>query len=614
MARKFNIKTKAEAVKWYKTWQAANTSYHNGDAIMLDADFDALTDALEPFYPQVRSVIGAKITNSSARKVTLPNAMGSLDKVNVSRPESLRLLANITKGRSRIVVEEKVDGGSLQYVSDAKGGRKLFTRGDGRVGQDVSHLIPMLQLGEIEPNMAIRVEIVLPYKTHKKLISAGDGKAPRNLVSGLINSSKNINAKVAKSAICVAFSIYKPEMSPLQQLATLKRLGWHVPRHKAIDAAKATPAMLTKLLKEWRTTARYEMDGLVVLQNKYEKATPGTNPKYSIAFKVDEPPTEAKVLRVEWVPSQYGALKPVVHIEPKQIGGVTVSKATGHDARNILSKKIGPGAVVQVIRSGDVIPKIVGVKTPAAKASMPPKGTYEWDGANIVSNSDEHDEDITKAQVLAFFSAIGVLGFGDAVAALVAHMPIPQIAGLSTAQWRKLGAGQADSAKLPVAIKAALEGTTVPRLMAASSVFGRGFGLTKANAMWSELRGKVPNTKSKLAETIANIPGFSQKSAAGIAANWRTWVEFYNDLPYKPKATKTKASLAGKVYVFSEYRDRDLENFITSNGGTVSNSVSSKTTALFTYPSAKTTKANAARKLDVPIVDPSKARSLVGYK
>ena len=103
---------------------------------------------------------------------------------------------------------------------------------------------------------------------------------------------------------------------------------------------------------------------------------------------LSEQVVEAKVLDVLWTPSKDGYLKPRVRIEPVNIGGVTIEYATAFNADFVEKNKLGVGAVIQLVRSGDVIPHIMAVISQATKAKMPDL-PYEWNDSWITEKLEE---------------------------------------------------------------------------------------------------------------------------------------------------------------------------------------------------------------------------------
>ena len=125
-----------------------------------------------------------------------------------------------------------------------------------------------------------------------------------------------------------------------------------------------TNEYLSNVLIDIRDNYEYDIDGVIVINDKKYKRTK-KNPKHGFAFKMvlSDQVVEAKVVAVHWRASKDGYLKPRIEIEPVTIGGAQITFATGHNAAFIVNNKINVGSVVKLIRSGDVIPKIVDVIT-----------------------------------------------------------------------------------------------------------------------------------------------------------------------------------------------------------------------------------------------------------
>ena len=147
-------------------------------------------------------------------------------------------------------------------------------------------------------------------------------------------------------------------------------------KHKLVP--DVTNEMLSDVLVDWRNTYKYLIDGIIIIDNHSYKRTK-KNPKHAFAFKMvlSDQKAEAKVVDVIWKPSKDGFIKPKIRIEPIHIGGTEITSATAYNADFILKNKIGIGAIVEIIRSGDVIPTIQKVISPAPQAKMPPP-PWHW--------------------------------------------------------------------------------------------------------------------------------------------------------------------------------------------------------------------------------------------
>ena len=180
----------------------------------------------------------------------------------------------------------------------------------------------------------------------------------RNMVAG------RVGAKTMREGLqdieFVAYEIIGNDVlsKPSEQLDYLDKLGFTTVRRKITKKIEVDHLMET--LVSSKDLSEYDIDGLIVQPNvPYERVTDG-NPQYAFAFKMRLSGNllESKVIGVNWNVSKWGKLKPRVEIEPVHLGGVTITWATGFNAKFIVEKSIGPGAIIEITRSGDVIPNM----------------------------------------------------------------------------------------------------------------------------------------------------------------------------------------------------------------------------------------------------------------
>lgn len=283
---------------------AKDAYYNTGKPIVADKVFDAIEDHIRAKWPSspVLNMIGSsiKLVNLPG-KVTLPFWMGSMDKVkDVSR----------FGGYDSYYATEKLDGVSLLYVND-KGTAKLYTRGDGRVGQDVSHLLPVMKLPKLKAGQAVRGELIMSKTSFKKF--AKEFKNARNMIAGMANAKEA--SPNLKATDFVAFEMLAPRMKPSDALASMKRQGFKTPWGKAVKDL----GELHGLLDARKKASPYEIDGLVIYDNsKAHKVNTSGNPVWAFAFKDNATNTSAlvRVVEVEWNLTRHGQIKPVIIVEP----------------------------------------------------------------------------------------------------------------------------------------------------------------------------------------------------------------------------------------------------------------------------------------------------------
>ena len=295
--------------------------------------------------------------------------MPSMDKI---KPDTTVLQSWKAKYPGPYVLSCKLDGVSGMFDTKSGSKSKLYTRGNGAIGQDISHLIPVLNLPK-EKGWVVRGEFIIPKQVFEEKYKSSFAN-PRNLVSGIINS-KSVDEK-AKDLHFVTYEIIQPVMKPSEQLAKLVELKHEVVMNNTLTVV--SNELLSQILVDWRTNYMYEIDGVIVTNDEIYERISG-NPDHAFAFKMVllDQMAEAKVVDVIWEASKSGYLKPRVRIEPIRLGGVTIEYATGFNGKFIEDNKIGIGALIQMIRSGDVIPYIKSVTMPAEKAKMP-SVPYVW--------------------------------------------------------------------------------------------------------------------------------------------------------------------------------------------------------------------------------------------
>lgn len=338
-----------------------------------------------------------------------------MDKIKPDTDALTKWLTTHKSTSASYVLSCKLDGISALYTTQGtgEGAGKLYTRGNGLVGQDISHLIPFLRLPKTK-NITIRGEIIIA----KKLFATKYGSLfanPRNFVAGVVNKKTEDKDKYTDLSF-VAYELICPVMKPSEQLNFLLELT-----DKAVEVVThsvekiITNDLLSSYLVKWRADYPYEIDGLICIHNKVYERKAG-NPDHAFAFKMvlSDQMAEAKVVDVIWTPSKDGYLKPRVQIEPVILCGVKIEYATGFNAKFIEHNKIGVGAVIQLIRSGDVIPHIKQVIQPAA-ITLFPDMDYSWNETkvDIMLVDKTLDETVLIKNISGFFVGIGVDGLGS---------------------------------------------------------------------------------------------------------------------------------------------------------------------------------------------------------
>ena len=607
-------------------YEQASDAYYNSQAVVLeDNEFDVLKAKLKAIDPKnpLLAKVGAPILGE--RKALLPYWMGSLDKIRDDTKAVDKWKAKYADPPS-YVVSDKLDGNSAMLVLGPKQTTHMYSRGDGSVGQDCSGLVKYMQgVPETVPSkIIVRGEVILSRASWEALKHKGANA--RNVTAGAMNA-KHPDTQIARSLEFVAYELMEPKgKSPSQGLAFLASLGFRVVPHQTWQASELDVEALSARLVDRRANSPYEIDGIVVMHDAPNlKTVKGKNPKHAFAFKsvVTHEEAEIIVAGVEWNVSKDGLYKPIILFEPVNLNGVVIRKATGFNAAFITNNGIGIGARASLIRSGDVIPKITRVITPAPGGPlMPPDGTWEWAGETHVDirvplDATHEDGAIAVRTLDHFVKHMGIEFVGRGILEKIVPVAsdVKSFMALDAAKLKDI-VGAKNSVKIAASIEKAKTHATCEQWMTASNMFGRGVGSKKIEAIVEAYpdvrRGIVPPAftaavpgvgKETLLEFMATLPAFhAMMKAIGVRCQAPVEAQPYSH-PNTNSKSKSKPKFEGAVIVFTGFRNKDWETAIKAAGGKIAATVSAKTTLVVAKdPEDTSGKLKLARDLGVEIV------------
>ena len=555
--------------------------------------------------------------------------MWSMDKI---KPNTDTLAKWTKHYKGPYILSCKVDGVSGLYTTEGDV-PKLYTRGDGSIGQDVSHMIPYLKL-PTQKNITVRGEFIIKKELFLAKYAATFAN-PRNFVAGAINQ-KTIDEEKYKDLSFVIYEVISPIMLPSQQMTSIAAMlqkNIETIRYKMVN--QVSNELLSELLIQWRADYEYEIDGLICMNDKVYPRPTG-NPEYAFAFKMvlSEQVAEAKVVDVIWTPSKDGYLKPRVQIEPITLGGVVIEYATGFNAKFIEENKIGLGALIRLIRSGDVIPYIIDTIQPASAPLFPTTLSYEWNETHVdilLKDKELKDNHVVKEKIITgFFSSLDVEGLGEGnVKRIIAagFDTIPKIIAMTEKDFLTVeGFKQKMAQKISSSICAKMKEVTLPELMHATNIFGRGFGTKKLASILNELptillsshEKNEKQEKQEKIKTVSNIPGMAKKTAERFVENINEFVEFIKSANLTDKLNYHKTTATSNIdmdilnhpfyqkkYVMTGFRDKELIAKLESVGAQQVSSVSKNTYMVIVKNlDEDTVKVQEAKKLNVKIMTP----------
>ena len=631
--------------------------YHgSGESPISDEVWDLLYEWLGENHPDhpvlkkigegVSSEVEEKTTEkvidgSEKKRVALPFHMGSMDKI---KPDSGALERWQKKFPGDVLVTTKLDGVSflmtyqcqdrkeknLQKKGVDKGfgddGFKLYTRGNGSVGGDITNLLPYFTRShsglrklaskcEVSGSkLTLRGEVIMEKKIFESRYSydhgKGDFKNARNLVAGVVNSKKIIPG-IVKDLDLVCYEVMEPRQKPSDQYLWLAEAGIKTAQCHIGEAGKVNANSLSEDLLTYRKNSPYEIDGLVVLHDKLYPVNKSGNPKNAFAFKtlLQHDRAETTVMGIEWNASKHGYLKPRLTIQAVRLDGVTIHHATGFNAKFIQDNGIGPGAKIVIVRSGGVIPHIVEV-TKSVEPALP-DDDYRWSegGVDIILDDVEADEEVILKKIISFFSKIETKHVGPGLTKRLMEAVIDKygagikypevlyrILKMSLKEIESLEGFQPRLAERTYTqIHDSLNKASLVKIMAASQMCGRGIGERRLEMVFRDIPDllKLVKTQKKgaLVERICAIEGFQTTTAIPFVDSLPEFLVFYSEIckidPHrsdiekavaktaKPPAKKS-GSLAGKIFLFTGGVCADCKSHIESLGGEFASSYSKK--------------------------------------
>jgi DNA ligase (NAD+) len=631
------------------------------DPEISDAEYDILYDELlrleesdpklvTPDSPTQR--VGAP-PSEKFQKVEHPSPMGSLEKVTTDEAVE-KWHQDVVKrlGTSDVayVTEPKIDGLSINLIYEDGVFVRGATRGDGRLGEDVTPNVRTIkavsmrmQLAKNEtppPLLEVRGEVYLPLsgfnELNERLVAEGKKPTPnpRNAAAGSLRL-KDSTITAARPLSIWVHGLGQREGLPAnghwESLEWLRAHGFrtnpYAERHETVESVAAA----CRAWEKRRIELDYEIDGIVIKVDSFDQqrrlGALHDRPRWARAFKWAPMTAETKLNKIHIRVGRTGALNPWAQLEPVEVGGVTVSQATLHNEEDINRKDIREGDNVIVQRAGDVIPQVVGPVLPHAKRTKPfkmpkkcplcgvdivkPEGEAMHRCPNRACPSRGLESLINWVQAAADIEGVGeqsVRRLWD----LGLVRSLPELYRLTKEQLLEVeGYGEISATNAIASIEAS-KGITFNRIL---------FGLNIPDVGWVtavNLARHFENVDRLLAaaqEDILEVEGIGPERAEAIA-------EWFSDEPNRALVAELRSlglhfeigdelkpiegPLTGNTYVITgtlEAFTRDeAAAALEAKGAKVVNSVSGKTTGLIVGEEPGNSKLTKARKVEVPLL------------
>jgi DNA ligase (NAD+) len=601
--------------------------YELEDPIIPDHIYDEIIDILKERDPKnsILTDIGFEEECSNG-KVKLPFHMGSMTKIKDS--DRIKLWLQKYRGPDYII-SGKLDGASA-LLEQKDGIIKLYSRGNGTHGRDISHLLECMDLPNIKKtvNYCVRGELIVSKQTFGNFSHLYSNA--RSMVNGVMGR-KQIDSEQIKALDLVIFELIylnnsQEYLCAEKQLMICSKLGFNVCKfqknsfkelsHFGQDA-KLESSFILKTLLNFRIETEYDIDGIIITDNNLFKRNQDGNPDYSFAFKSNGVGEISKVQNVEWNISKHGYLIPRIKVEPISIDGVTIQYATGFNGKFIVDNHIGYESELRIVRSGDVIPYVIEIIKKSTKPIMP-KDNYYWNESkvNILLKDYKNNKVLNDKKILTFFQTLGFENMSSGIIHKLIDYDYDTIKKILLISKEELlsfeGIQITMATKLYKNIHKIIDNPIdLAHLMAASLCFGHGFGIKKFNSIIET----YPNilTINVSLDMLNTINGFSDKTSKKFIDNIDCFKLFMNELDFInikniTSITKKKLKIVGGLFehqkiLFTGFRDERIMEFIIKHNGTIINAIHKKLNLLIVkdtkYINSKT---EAAQLLGIPIL------------
>ena len=604
-------KTKKEIVNFLK--ESDKAFFNTSKTLLNDDMYDLVKDYLKKLDP--KNPYFKRVGADEETKVKLPFYLGSLDKIKDDKKaiDNWKLKYN-----GSVIISDKLDGIScLFYKNDTD--IKIYTRGNGIEGQDISHLRNYITFPNITDNnkFAIRGELIISKDNWKSIEHLGSNA--RNVVAGAIHS-KILNNKILNCIEFIAYDILFPEMKIEDSFNYFTKNNIKCAYHKLLEYDDINLETLSKTLELRRSESNYDIDGIVIYNNKLHKLVSGNNPKYAFAFKsiLTHEQAEVIVYDVEWNVSMHKYMKPIIKFNEVVISGVKIKQATGFNGKFINDNIIGPGSRIIIIRSGDVIPHVLKVLSVSSnnKPKMP-ENKYKWTDTHIDIILDEDGKN-KEQDIKSYTYFMSKLDVGLVKESTIKKLyengfdTLEKILKIKVDELVSLEGFQLKSATKIVENFEKIKDAECDILLDASNILGRGFALKKIKLV-SE---KYPlNKKAEIlkltVDDLVKIDGIGNINAKQFVENIKKFYEFLDNIGYKcdkeevkKKVVNVKTILKDKKFIFTGFRNKDFEKLITDSGGNVVTAISKTIDYLIVKNKTdKSSKIDKANELGIKILD-----------
>jgi len=618
--------------------QEANQAYYSGGhPIMTDQEYDTLKEALKKHDPSnsLLSQVGSKASDAW-KKTKHQMPMGSLN--NVFTEEDFQKWSSRFPSDTKYTAQPKLDGLSLSIIYKNSHLVAGITRGDGQEGEEItSNVFRMRNVPKTinSYNGSVRAEILLSKKDFQEINDSLPEEErysnARNAASGI---SRRLDGRYCDRLMILPYDhLYaNPQEFGINvededvKIDVLNHFGFKTPVQIVGNVEKMIEAY--NEFKKRRDSYPFGIDGVVIkvcsgeLQKQH--GVVGNCPRAQIAWKFTPPGALTKLIEVTWDVGRTGILTPLAWVEPVEIEGSTIKKATLHNAAEIERLGIGIGDTITLVKAGDIIPKVTQVvehvnkpiqyptKCPACNSPLKRTGPSIFCTNDLCPRRNFH-------RIMNWIKVVGIDEFGQALAEKLIEKErikiIADIYKLESADIINLEGWGSKSAK-----------TIIDNIQKASvlkpSIFLTALGIPGISEKTSEELlshfGTIDRLMEATVDEIVVIRGFSTVSARSIVdglAYYKAEIDSLLMAVTLKEKEKSQDVLTGLSFCFTgamEFPRECYQDLVKKYGGTNSSSVTKTLSFLVCNENKGSTKSRKAAQYGTKIIPEKEFLAMIG--
>jgi len=605
---------------------ACKRDYYQGSPTLPDHEYDKLEAELRELSPNspVLDMVGSVATGLS--KIVHDTKMLSLNKTYDI--EELKKWIDTNE----VISMHKFDGVSCSLVYKDGVLSLAKTRGNGTRGENITKKVLWMQ-GIVKgcdqyKDFEVRGEMYCTendfYDLSKEMVSIGLERpsSQRNIVAGLIGRKDHISLN--HYIQFEAFDIILPSKkikTEVEKFKILKTLGFKIPNIVLHKSTKKVEEVL-KESQLFMSEGDYQIDGTVFsindLAKQKELGSTSHHPRYKMAFKFEGESKITTIKDIVWQVSRQGILTPIAEVEPVEISGANVSRVTLHNYGVVEQHQLKTGDEIEIIRSGEVIPKFLSVKKSAADKKFTIPSQCPSCGKKVVIESIRlfcHNPECPSRKKEGILSYIRKIGIDDLSTKRLDDMiqsglvsSIPDLYRLSKPDLLNLDKVQDKLAEK--LLKAIERSKNVDFYLFLGSIGIFGGGRSNCNRIVAAGYDTVEKIQSMTVENLNEVEGFAQKSSQDFIGSLKSYLPMIEELvelgfDFAEKEIKD-TPFKGKKFCITGSLSRkrsEIEKEIIAIGGSVSSSVSAKTDFLLTNETKpSSSKFKKAISLNIPVI------------